>query len=280
MIAGWETQIGQDFDTGRYLGYHALSNRGFSKSRPPRDIDGEREKIVEEFITLWAQGLADAGVPASKIYAHTAFLSQRIFEASGPQKLTYSQHNHFAPPSVAFGKSHRPGFTTYPQPGLFEQIYAELARHGQPPWASSEGTNLQLGSGPGQSGMNMETYLARSFNHGATLVNIFSWGVGGEAHKNMDFRVVTEGEEALRGYRKFLRGQRLVEVISPASSYLERLPAKIHRIQRELPAWAQKTGNQAKATALSQRLDAALKAKDFTKAEKIADEILELLPAK
>ena len=96
----------------------------------------------------------------------------------------------------------------------------------------------------------------------------------------MDFRVVTEGEEALRAYRKFLRGQRLVEVVSPASSYLERLPAKIHRIQRELPAWAQKTGNQAKATALSQRLDAALKAKDFTKAEKIADEILELLPAK
>ncbi|MGO8688678.1 MAG: hypothetical protein ACLQLG_03515 [Thermoguttaceae bacterium] len=280
VIAGWETQIGQDFDTGRYLGYHALRNRGFSKSHPPGDMDGERETIVEEFITLWAQGLADAGVPASKIYAHTAFLSKRIFEASGPQTLSYSQHNHFAPPSVAFGASRRPGFTTYPQPGLFEQIYAELARHGQPPWASSEGTNLQLGSGPGQSGMNMESYLARSFNHGATLVNIFSWGVGGEAHKNMDFRVVTEGEEALRAYRKFLRGQRLVEVVSPASSYLERLPAKIHRIQRELPAWAQKTGNQAKATALSQRLDAALKAKDFTKAEKIADEILELLPAK
>ncbi len=280
MIAGWETQIGQDFDTGRYLGYHALSNRGFSKSHPPRDMDGEREKIVQEFITLWTQGLADAGVPASKIYAHTAFLSKRIFEANRPQTLSYSQHNHFAPPSVAFGKSHRPGFTTYPQPGLFEQIYEELARHGQPAWASSEGTNLQLGSGPGQSGMDMETYLARMFNHGATLVNIFSWGVGGEANKNMDFRVVTEGEEALRAYRKFLRGERLVEVVSPASSYLERLPAKIHRIQRELPAWVQKTGNQAKAEALTQRLDAALKAKNFTEAEKVADEILKLLPAK
>jgi hypothetical protein len=110
-------------------------------------------------------------------------------------------------------------------------------------------------------------------------VNIFSWGVGGEAHRNMDFRVVTEGEEALRAYRKFLRGERLVEVVSPTSSYLERLPAKIHRIQRELPAWARKTGNRAKAEALTRRLDTALKAKDFTEAEKVADEILELLPA-
>lgn len=118
------------------------------------------------------------------------------------------------------------------------------------------------------------------FNHGATLVNIFSWGIGGEANKNMDFRVVTEGEEALRAYRKFLRGQPLAEVVSPISSYLERLPAKIHCIQRELPAWVQKTGNQTKAEALLPRLDAALKGNNFTEAEKVADEILKLLPAK
>jgi hypothetical protein len=44
--------------------------------------------------------------------------------------------------------------------------------------------------------MTMETYLAKMFNHGAKLVNIFSWGIGGDANKNMSFRVVTEGEEA------------------------------------------------------------------------------------
>ena len=115
----------------------------------------------------------------------------------------------FAPPSVAFGKHHRPGFSTYPQPGLFDDIYEELAKHKQVGWASCEGTNLQLGSGPGQSGMTMETYLAKMFNHGGTLVNIFSWGIGGEANKNMSFRVVTEGEEALRAYRKFLKGDPL-----------------------------------------------------------------------
>ncbi len=199
VIAGWETHIGQDFDTGCALGYHALTNRGFSETHAPPDRDGELEKTVQEFITVWTRGLADAGIPANKIYAHTAFLSKRIFEANPAQTLSYSQANHFAPPSVAFGEFHRPGFSTYPQPGLFEQIYEELDRHGHPAWASSEGTNLQLGSGPGQSGMDMESYLARMFNHGATLVNIFSWGIGGEANKNMDFRVVTEGEMSTPG---------------------------------------------------------------------------------
>src|SRR6266566_3609137 len=93
--------------------------------------------------------------------------------------ITYSQHNHnhFAPPSVAFGKFHRPGFSTYPQGGLFEDIYEEVARHKQVGWASCEGTNMQPASGPGQSGMNMETYLAKMFNHGATLTTLFSWGI-------------------------------------------------------------------------------------------------------
>ena len=277
VIVGWETQIGRDFDTGRYLGYHALTHRGFTKNHPPPDMDGEREQIVQEFITHWSKGLADAGVSTQKIYAHTAFLSRRIFEGQPAQTVSYAQHNHFAPPSVAFGKYHRPGFSTYPQPGLFEQIYTEVAQHGSPGWASSEGTNLQLGSGPGQSGMNMETYLAKMFNHGATLVNIFSWGVGGEANKKMDFRVVTEGQEALGAYRKFLRGERLVETVSTTSSYLERLPAKIHRIQQELPAWIQKTSRQAQAEPLMRQLEAALKANDFTEAEMVADSLLKLL---
>ena len=139
---------------------------------------------MQEFISLWTQGLADGGVPANKIYAHIGFGSKRLFEANHPPTFSYSQANGFAPPSVAFGKSHRAGFSTYPQPGLFEQIYEELARHGHPAWACCEGTNLQLGTAPGQSGMDMETYLARMFNHGATLVDIFGWVIGDEANKN------------------------------------------------------------------------------------------------
>jgi len=277
VIAGSETMIGQDFKTGKYLGYRALLNRGFTREHPPQDIDLEREKVVQEFIGQWTQGLAEAGVSPQKIYSHTAFLSRRAFKIGGDKERTYSQHNHFAPPSVSFGKHHRPGFSTYPQPGLFDDIYEELAQHRQVGWASCEGTNLQLGSGPGQSGMNMETYLAKMFNHGGALVNIFSWGIGGEAMKNMDFRVVTEGEEALRAYRRFLKGDPLFEAQTEALTLLERLPPKIHRIQKELPAWIQKPGNQEKAAALMQTLERHLKAKNFEEAEKTADSILKMI---
>lgn len=129
----------------------------------------------------------------------------------------------------------------------------------------------------------METYLVRMFNHGATLVNIFAWGIGGEANRHMDFRVVTEGPEALAAYRKFLKGDRLTEARIETSSYMERLPVKIRRIQKELPAWIQKEGSQEKmeqAQALMRKLDEHLKAKDFQKAEDTADAILKMMGTK
>ncbi len=285
VIAGWETMIGQDFATGDYLGYRALLNRGFSREHPPADMSRELESVVQEFIDLWATGLAEAGVSPQQIYSHTAFLSHRSFGEGDSKDITYmqhntattySQHNHFAPPSVAFGKNHRPGFSTYPQPGLFEDIYAELDKHHETAWASCEGTNMQPSSGPGQTGMTMETYLAKMFNHGATLVNLFSWGVGGPAMRNMGFRVVTEGEDALQAYRKFLQGDTLVETKSDTLSLMERLPPKMHQIQKEVPAWIQKTGN-TEAVALMQKLQEQYKAKDLEAVEKTADAILKMM---
>ena len=85
MIAGSETMIGQDFKTGKYLGYRAAQNRGFSREHPPQDLDLEREKVVQEFIELWTKGLAEAGVSPQKIYSHTAFLSRRAFKIGGNQ---------------------------------------------------------------------------------------------------------------------------------------------------------------------------------------------------
>jgi hypothetical protein len=280
VIAGWETMIGQDFQTGKYLGYRALLNRGFSREHPPPDLDIERENVVQEFIEHWAEGLTAAGVSPWKIYSQTAFLSRRSFQLGGSRETTYSQHNHFAPPSVAFGNNHRPGFSTYPQPGIFDDIYRELAGHKQVAWASSEGTNLQLGSGPGQSGMTMETYLAKMFNHGATLVNVFSWRIGGDANKGLSFRVVTEGDEALRAYRKFLKGDSLIEATTDAVTLLERLPPKIRRIQVELPAWIQKTGRTDQAGALMQKLKEQLNARNFEDAEKTADSVLKMMSDK
>src|SRR5471030_1778709 len=104
VIAGSETMIGQDFKTGKYLGYRALMNRGFSYEHPPVDMNGEREKFVKEFIDRWTKGIAGAGVSPQKIYSHTAFLSHRAFESGDDKAITYmkrdkemaySQHNHF-----------------------------------------------------------------------------------------------------------------------------------------------------------------------------------------
>jgi len=267
--------IGQDFETGKYLGYRALLNLGFTREHPPVDMDLEREKVVQEFVELWAKGFADAGVSEQKIYSHIAPFPRRAFNSEGGKEGSYSQHNHFATTQVAFGKYHQPGFSTYPVPFRFDDIYQELEKHQQVAWASSEGTNLQLGAGPGQSGMTMETYLAKMFNHGATLVNVYSWGIGGEANKNMSFRVVTEGEEALGAYRKLLKGEALVEG-QITLTLMERLPPKIHRIQEEFPAWMQKTFN-AEGAALMQQMQEQFKARNFEELEKTADSILKLM---
>src|SRR5580693_5610115 len=63
VITGWETRIGRDFETGRSLGFRALSHRGYSEKNPPRDPDRERFEVVKEFIELWANSLHAAGVP-------------------------------------------------------------------------------------------------------------------------------------------------------------------------------------------------------------------------
>ena len=60
---------------------------------------------------------------------------------------------------------------------------------------------------------------------------------------------------------------------------MERLPPKIHKIQKDLPAWIQKTGN-TEAVALMQKLESHLKAKNFDEVEKAADSILKLMGEK
>lgn len=58
---------------------------------------------------------------------------------------------------------------------------------------------------------------------------------------------------------------------------LERLPPKIHKIQKELPAWVQKTGDTGKATSHMRKLQEYLKAQNFEEAEKTADSILKMM---
>ena len=81
---------------------------------------------------------------------------------------------------------------------------------------------------------NMETYLGRMFNHGAVMVNIFSWGIGGEAMRNNFFRRATENPEALAAYAKFLRRETLVETAPTGFSSNCRMAAD-HASQARIP---------------------------------------------
>lgn len=278
VIAGWETQIGRDFDTGRHLGYCSLAHKGYSAANPPPDLDRAREDVVQEFIGHWGASLVKAGLPAGRIYSHIAFTPKAVSDdmaANDPGFPGASRSQHFAPLRIAFGTGIRPGFSTYPAPALFKELHATLRERNVDGWASCEGTNVDPGNHMREE--TMETYLARMFNHGAILVNIFAWGVGGEEIKHTNhFRRATEGRESIEAYRKFLRGERLVE--STKHVELPALASKVRRIQRELPAWIRRTGRADRAMPLMQKLEKSLKIQDsMGEAEKVADEVLTLI---
>ncbi|MGV3607250.1 MAG: hypothetical protein ACO1RA_12670 [Planctomycetaceae bacterium] len=273
IIAGWETQLGRDFDTNRTLGYRALKNRGFNEQKPPKDLDLERSQIVKEFMELWANALHSAGVPREKIFCHIAFTDQGLRKADA--KESYAEKVHFALPEVAFSMAYRPGFSTYPEGETFKAAYAELEKHGSPGWISAEGTNVSPTSMPGEP--TMEAYLGRVFNHGGVLTNIFSWGIGGERHRDNFFRKATENPEAIAAYAKFLKGETLVEKANTGFSAAN-LQAKMGRIQAELPDWV--SGNperQKQIMELNQKLQPLIKEKKWQDVDKVADEILKLI---
>jgi hypothetical protein len=271
VMTGWETQIGNDFETDRPLGFQALRHRGFSQANPPKDADLERVQVVKGFMQLWADALNAGGVPRARIFCHIAFTDQGLRKADLSE--SYAQKVHFALPDVAFDSAYRPGFSTYPEGATFKEVYAVLAKHGSPGWISAEGTNVSPTSMPGEP--TMESYLARMFNHGAVMANIFSWGIGGDAMKENFFRKATENPEAIAAYAKFLRGEPLVESTTGFSA--EAFQAKMHRIQNELPAWVQKSGKQAQAMPLVQKLQGLVKEKKWRDADQVADELLGLM---
>ena len=277
LIAGWETRIGRDFDTGRPLGYRALSHRGFSETNPPKDPDLERVQVVKEFIELWANSLHAGGIPREKIFCHIAFTPQGLdpkeSHANQPGSAVQTTST-FSPPEVAFSSAYRPGFSAYPEGSAFKEIYAVVVQHGSPGWICGEGTNVSPTGMP--SGLTMETYLGRMFNHGAVMVNVFAWGIGGEAMRNNFFRRAAEDPEPLAAYAKFLRGETLVEA-APTGFSPEAFQAKMQRIQRELPGWMQKAGQQAQTMSKIENIKALMKGGKFQEADKVADEILTLI---
>ena len=94
--------------------------------------------------------------------------------------------------------------------------------------------------------------------------------------RNNFFRRATENPEALAAYAKFLRRETLVET-APTGFSATAFQDKMHRLQQDLPAWVQESGQQAKVAPLAQKLTALLKDRKFQDADKVAYEILSLM---
>jgi hypothetical protein len=242
VIPGWETRMQDDSYPPVYFGYCALHNLGYSASHPPDDMDKALERVVADWIGLWAKNLEQAGIPREKVFMHIAYPGELSEGIVGYLKEVYrgdSSHTW-----VNFYKGASPnilGFNTYANPGFsvygggdLGPLYKILASHGNPPWALCEGTDIDLSKAfsnlssastyTQQTGlkpaseyapsMSMEQYLARAFNYGAVFVNLFGWD---KSHEDAAFARATMGPPAIRAYQKFLRGQPLSESAASAA---------------------------------------------------------------
>jgi hypothetical protein len=194
-------------------GFHALANRGYGPDNLPDDMDQERVEIHREYIEWLAEPFFMAGLPKEKTYAHINFLAKETYDyfaSVNPDfaKKSYAEVNYFGPPEVAIGNNYTPGFTTYPNDGVLDQIH-ELVNNA--PWASAEGTNLIPKDPPEESGYNMESHLARHYNYGCRLVTIFAFNLQGTGSLTDALNEASEGTNAIEAYKKFLRGEELKE---------------------------------------------------------------------
>jgi len=179
------------------VGYCALTNAGYSQTNPPADINQALADVNQKFIGFWDKLFFGAGIPCSRLYTHVA--------ASPPQ-----DDNNNAPIGIVFNPYVRPGWTTYPIGTLengFQPLYDELAEYGNPAWGGVE-ANATFPN-PNAPVPSWEEYLAWHYNHGAKLVGI---NIGASDQSLMS--TLNKGafsDEALAAYKKFLRGEKLIE---------------------------------------------------------------------
>ncbi|QDU07975.1 hypothetical protein [Gimesia aquarii] len=178
------------------LGFNALTNKGYSKTEPPKDFGRALAQINQEYTSFWSQKLAEAGIPIQKMYTHVAAGAGVV----GSPQVEFTN----APLDIAFNHHSRPGWTTYPVGPFrndFGLLYEELARHGNPHWASTEASPT-MGPSGGKHSLSMKDYLARHFDYGATAI-VFNTGATSKALSDS----LTEGvwgKEALQAYREHL----------------------------------------------------------------------------
>jgi hypothetical protein len=209
VIVGWESNLA--------YGYCSLSRLGYGRDKLPVDFDLERERVLQRHVERFAKGLFDAGISRDSIFTHLGPIPKSAYDqllASKSRERIREIHQSTGLRALwtAFNKYSRPGFSGY-SPELFNDIYEAVQSHGGGSWAMVEGTNgmPMHGTWVGTA-LSWEAYLARNFNHGAKLVNLFA-GFQGPTREGATSP--TESKEALAAYQKFLRGDRLVEGRQP-----------------------------------------------------------------
>jgi hypothetical protein len=182
------------------LGYNALTNKGYSKDKPPEDFARALAQVNKDYIAYWSRKLFEAGIPAEKMYTHIAAGAGVI----GSPMVEFTN----APIEIAFNDYSRPGWTTYPVGPLrddFEALYIELVRHGNPHWASTEASPTMGPSGD-RDALTMEDYLTRHFDYGATVIVFNTGATSKELSQSLTEGVW--GAHAVNAYRAFLNPSR------------------------------------------------------------------------
>ena len=198
VLVGWESRLDDDTKPYVQMGYAALTEKGFSKDNPPINFDEELNKITYEWVELWSKSFSDSGISKNKIFTHLPITHEDT------HKLIHS------PPDNAFNSYSLPGFSVRLKGNTFEEIYELLKKHDSTNWANGEGNNLSMktsvfSSEGADSPFSHETYLAKHFNHGAVLVNLFGWETPNQ------FGESVREESAIAAYTKFLKNERLVD---------------------------------------------------------------------
>jgi hypothetical protein len=178
------------------LGYNALTNKGYSKDKPPKDFARALAEVNKEYISYWSRKLFEAGIPTEKMYTHIAAGAGVI----GSPMVEFTN----APIEIAFNDYSRPGWTTYPVGPLrndFEALYKELERRGNPHWASTEASPT-MGPAGGKYALTMKDYLARHYDYGATVIVFNTGATSKELSESLTEGVW--GDHAVNAYRKFL----------------------------------------------------------------------------
>lgn len=209
VISGWETR--EQDDSEKFYGYCALTNLGYSATKPPSDPDEALVRVMNDYITLWTTSLEQAGIPREKVYTHMGYRGGPPTGTQNPLRTWYFD----VPPESAFNPNAVPGFTMYDGDGAtFAQLYGVLAAHPATAWGISEGGNVSLAH-PESGLQTMENYLAKAFNHGAGYVNIY--GYWNKNIPNDPIYKAMSNTAAIAAYQKFLKGEAIFEAGVPGT---------------------------------------------------------------